>query len=264
MFRRRLRGRCTVIRLGSSVIRWSACQLETSPSTFPFGTEWRPDPLQKAYCKLYENACFPWWLTLFNIERVSRPKFYPPSRSSYLVDPSSSSSCQFFVLGNKGAVDPPCVVIFWALFSLRRQWRRWQLLRRVDRRSADKCIVFVIGFFFVWLLSCLYHLSEICSVWTFGTPACISIFIAISLFTTLTEKHVLTPGNSSLMMIIYGVYVQDPEIFTNPKLAILSESFVPIFTRIPNNRIVKNHLVFFSYSVHSLLLLASPISQFSD
>ena len=29
----------------------------------------------------------------------------------------------------------------------------------------------------------------------FNTPSCISIFIAISLFTTLTEEHVLAPGN---------------------------------------------------------------------
>lgn len=143
MFRRRLRGRCAVIRLGSSVIRWSACQLETSPSAFSFGTEWGLDPFQKAYCKLlYENTCFLSWLTLFNVERVSRPKFYTTSSSSYVVDPSSSSSCQFVILGNKGAVDLPCVVIFWALFSLRRQRRWWQLLRRVDRRSADKCILF--------------------------------------------------------------------------------------------------------------------------
>ena len=35
----------------------------------------------------------------------------------------------------------------------------------------------------------------------FGTPACNSIFIAISLFTTLTEEYVLTPGNSSQMII---------------------------------------------------------------
>ena len=60
MFRRRLRGRCAVIRLGSSVIRWPACQLETSPSTFPFGTERVPDSFQEAYCKLYENACLLW------------------------------------------------------------------------------------------------------------------------------------------------------------------------------------------------------------
>ena len=87
------------------------------------------------------------WLMLFDTERVSRQSYYSTSSPSYLVDPSSSSSCQFIILGNKGTVDLPCVFIFWALFSLRRQWRRWQLLRRVDRRSADKCIVFVICFF---------------------------------------------------------------------------------------------------------------------
>ena len=93
-----------------------------------------------ASCRV--KTCLLWWLTLFNIERVSRPNFYSTSSSSYIVYLSSSSSCQFVLLGNKGAVDLLCV-IFWALFSLRRQW---QLLRRIDKRSADKCIVFVIVF----------------------------------------------------------------------------------------------------------------------
>ena len=116
------------------------------PVRFPLRYRMRTQSFPKGVLQVVVWTCyFLWWLTLFDIERVSCPKCHSSSGSPYLVDPSSSSSCQFVILGNKGAVDLPCV-IFWTLFSLRRRWRRWQLLRRVDRRSADKCIVFVIGF----------------------------------------------------------------------------------------------------------------------
>lgn len=181
MFRRWLRGRCTVIRLSTSIIGWPACQLETPPSTLPFGTEWGANHFQKAYCKLlYENACLLWRLTLFDIERVFCQKICSSSSSSpYLVYPSPSPSCQFVILGNKGAVALPRAAIIWALFSLRLQWRQWQLLRRIDRRSADnRCSVFfslfVIGFF---MCGCCLPVNyrSLVPYGCFGAPACISM-----------------------------------------------------------------------------------------
>ena len=151
MFRRR---RCAVIRLGSSIIGLSAWN---APVRFPLRHQLRTDPFQKAYCKLsYENTCFfdVWYRESLSLKFPIHPKL-----TGIPCRPGSSSSCQFIILGDKGSVDLPCVFIFWALFSLRQ---RWQLLRRGEESTEEAQInvLFLLLVFYVWLLSCLYQLSE--------------------------------------------------------------------------------------------------------